>query len=316
MWFVRIIFVVSCVTVCCGYIISKPKESELRIPEYLEEFEKLTFPEGSDSTRLVRAERAVAKYDVLEITLQLPQEKSSEITLEKCIFLYIPHRGNNPNARYTATIRDLFTGRVIAYKSLLVQNSGWYKVCLSHWPNDSERRLGLISANQGLAIHLEEKGGKIFDFEEFYKGGENFNYEFVPSMLVYHKHEIPNSLQEFFYMEKSNMTTSELPAGRVRRSTSNTQCSYIVEDTVKSLNLTFLSIQEYYPNTTKICTGGCSPSVSAGSTCNQSVHNCCVPSKMQSFFILYVDTHGTVLRRIPDAIVEECACANSIGNGR
>lgn len=261
---------------------------------------------------------AVAKYGTLEIIFHLPQEKSSEITMEKCIFLYIPHRGN-PTTKYTAIIRDLFTGRIISYKFLLIQNSGWYKVCLSHWPDDTEQRLGLISGNQGLAIRLEEKGAGNFDFEEFYRSNENFSDDFVPSMLVYHKNKKPNSLEEFFDMEDSGMFTSELPAGRVRRSTSNTQCSYIVQDTIQSLNLTFLSISKpikYYPNTTKICIAGCSPSAVASSKCDQSVHDCCVPSKMQPFFILYVDTHGTVIRRFPDAIVEECACASSISSGK
>lgn len=326
MWCQRILFLVICCMAAYGdYLIATPKESDVDIPESLEELEK-TFPHGSDWMRLLRASSAIAKYGALKLIFRNPPDKSNEIVLEKSIFLYLPHQENVPNTNYRVDIRDLFTGRVIAHKFLSIQNSGWYKVLLNRWLEDSRRGLGLISANHGLEIRLRQKGGKKFDFEEFYKSNENLNHKFLPSLFIYYKNMRPLSLKDLFNFTDESLRKlhSNLPAKPrlTKRSTANTPCSYFVQDMFTNLNLSTIKPFRYFPNATRVCTGSCSPNStstpststqSTSSKCDRKVQDCCVPSKRRAFVMLYMDDKNILaLSVFPDMIVEKCACASSI----
>ena len=55
MWCRQILFLAGCLVVCGDYLVPRPKESDVEIPESLEKLEK-TFPQGCDWMRLLRAE--------------------------------------------------------------------------------------------------------------------------------------------------------------------------------------------------------------------------------------------------------------------
>lgn len=251
--------------------------------------------------------------------------------MERSILVHLPYRENLPTAQYLIHVRDLSSGRVVAHKFVPVQKSGWHKVSLNRW-------LGSMSPNHKLEIRLREKGAGRFDFEEYFQKDGLFEQRLLPFFLIYYKTEWLDSLKHFFNVTEEILSqlNSNLPAylrkdvppasppafprGRFRRST--TPCSYKVQDMfvyLLSLNLSnVISPITYSPNTTKVCTGSCSPSIFTSGTsskCNQSVQDCCVPSKRQPFIMLYKDKSGLSLRSFPDLIVDECACASSVASG-
>ena len=249
--------------------------------------------------------------------------------MEKSIFLYLPHRVNAPTTNYRVQVRDLSSGRVIAYKFLPIQSSGWYKVALDRWPDNSYRRLGFTLANHGLEIRLRQKNGGKIDFEEFYRKSKNFGHKFLPTLLIYYKNNTGRSLEDFLYNSTySNLhlnphgidkkavkgeLRSDAPAipRRTRRSLSNVSCDLTMQNIPVNLNNLNVNPLSYYPNTTAKCTGGCIATTS--SKCDPSVHDCCVPSKKRDLTMLYISSDGIlVLRTFPDMIVEKCACASSI----
>lgn len=258
----------------------------------------------------------IVKPGTLELFFNLYPQASNEISMEKYIGLYLPHRENVPSTNYTVHIREHFTGRVIGYQFFRIYKSGWQKVPLNRWPE--EQRLGLIWANYSLDIRLL-RGRKLFNFEDFYENDENSSTKLVPSFLTYFKNTEPNFVKDFVRFEEADSGRAglNLPANprRRERAIGSTSCSYTIQNMYLNLtaaNATLISPGNY---TTKICTGSCPPSPSTSSKCDQSVQDCCVPSKTQSFVVLYFDKgFQVVLREIPNLIVKECACASSRGN--
>lgn len=249
--------------------------------------------------------------------------------MEKSIFLYLPHRVNAPTTNYRVQVRDLSSGRVIARKFLPIQSSGWHKVSLDRWTDDSYSGLGFTSASHGLEIRLRQKNGGKIDFEEFYRRNKKFGHKFLPTLLIYYKNDTQRSLEDFLYsnnysnpysnphgIDKKTAKAephSDAPAipRRTRRSSSNTLCDLnALNVPVNLTNLTNINPVNYSPKRTTICTGSCTTSTS--SKCNPSVQDCCVPSKKRALTVLYVNVDGIlIIRNFPDMIVEKCACANS-----
>ena len=271
---------------------------------------------------------AVAKYEALKLIFRDFCEKSKEVVMEKSIYLYLSHKDPSVSTtNYRVQIRDLFTVRVVAYKYLPVQNSGWYKVNLNRWPDNADRGLGMISTNHGLEIHVQQ-GRKKFDFEKFYKNNGNFSQKFLPTLLIYYQKTTPRSLKEFLNIteEKWNNVHASLASNprRIKRQTANNPCSQTKLDMNGYFNLTSVNTLSYYPNTTTLCTGTCTPAPGNSNSpatpasgnsnsCDQRVQDCCVPSQTRAFTLLYLDVDGTlVLRTFPDMIVEACACASAI----
>ena len=270
---------------------------------------------------------AIVKYGTLKLIFRNPGDKVNEVVMEKSILLYLPHQENAPTTNYRVRIRDLYSGRVIAHKFLPIQNSGWHKVSLDHWPGNSYRGLGFTSSNHGLEVRLRQRNGGKIDFEEFYRKNKTFGHKLLPTLLIYYKNDTQRSLEDLLYSDLNSQSNPHrinkktgkgglspgVPAvpQRTKRSPSNTSCNFI-EHKINVSAWKHVNPIDYYPKTTKKCYGSCPASTS--SNCSTTVQDCCVPSKKGKFALLYVANGSVILYTLSDVIVVECACASSLVN--